>query len=66
METDGPNKLKDLIDEIKPLYNNNKRKEDWPSEARKGYISWETFFMEIAILSKERSTHPEYQVNKIN
>ena len=65
MKTDN-NELKDLIDnKIKPQYH-NKPKEKWPSEARKGYISWEIFFMKLAILTKERSTHPEHQVNKIN
>ena len=68
MKKDETNKLEDLIaNEIKPLYNKDGTpKEDWPSEARKGYISWEEFFMELAILTKERSTHPEHQVNKIN
>ena len=67
METDETNELGVLIaNEIKPLYLNNRPKKDWPSEARKGYISWETFFIKLAILTKERSTHPEHQVNKIN
>ena len=63
METDN-NELKDLIDDkIKPQYH-NKPERDWPSEARKGYKSWETFFMELAILTNKRSTHPHEKVNK--
>ena len=66
MEKDETNELEVLIvNEIKPPYLNNRLKKDWPSEARKGYISWETFFMKLAILTKERSTHLEYQVNII-
>ena len=30
------------------------------------YITWETFFMDIAKLSKERSTNEKYKVNKCN
>ena len=67
MEKDETNKLEVLINEIKKHYNPDcTPKGDRPSEARKGYISWEEFFMELAILTKERSTHPEHQVNKIN
>ena len=68
MEKDETNKLEVLIaKEIKTQYKDDDTPiGDRPSEARKGYISWEEFFMELAILTKERSTHPEHQVNKIN
>ena len=66
MEKDETNKLEVLINEIKKHYNPDcTPKGDRPSEARKGYISWEKFFMELAILTKERSTHRD-KVNKIN
>ena len=67
MEKDLTNKLEDLIaKKIKKQYKGDGTpRGDWPSEARKGYITWKTFFMELAILTKERSTHRD-KVNKIN
>ena len=64
MEKDKTNKLEVLINKIKLQYD-GKLKEKWPSEARKGYISWKEFFMELAILTEKRSTHCD-KVNKIN
>ena len=54
--------LKNRIDEIRPRYTKNKDK--WPTEPAKDFIPWETFFMEIALLSKERSDHSEYKVKE--
>ncbi|XP_019859232.1 PREDICTED: uncharacterized protein LOC109587434 [Amphimedon queenslandica] len=55
--------LKDRIDRIRPRYTKKNKDEcKWPTESAKDFIPWETFFMEIALLSKERSAHSEYQV----
>ena len=46
---------------------NEKDEKDWPTGPATDYIiSWETFFMKIALTSKERSTHPEYRVKTIS
>ena len=52
--------LKTRMDEIKKRYRVNQPK--WPTGPATDFISWETFFMKIALTSKERSTHPEYKV----
>ena len=42
---------------------NEKDEKDWPTGPATDFIiSWETFFMKIALTSKKRSTHPEYKV----
>ena len=56
--------LKTRMDKIKATYENEQK--DWPTGPATDYIiSWETFFMKIALTSKERSTHPEYKVKII-
>ena len=45
-------KLNDRIEEAKSLH--QAAAEEWPSEAYKNAISWEEFFMGIAILSTSR------------
>ena len=56
--------LKTRMDKIKATYENEQK--DWPTGPATDYIiSWETFFMKIALTSKERSTHPEYKVKTI-
>ena len=56
-------KLKNRIEQqIKPQYKQNKNK--WPTGPAQNFITWETFFMEIALLSKEQSDHPHYKVKE--
>ena len=58
--------LKTRMDKIKETYEENEQK-DWPTGPATDFIlSWETFFMKIALTSKERSTHPEYRVKTIS
>ena len=58
-------KLKDRLERIKSRYTGKNKDEDkWPTEPAKDFITWEAFFMEIALLSKERSDHPHYKVNE--
>ena len=59
--------LKTRMDKIKATYIHEKNeKNDWPTGPATDFIlSWETFFMKIALTSKERSTHPEYRVKTI-
>ena len=56
--------LKTRMNEIKARY--NKKPEDCPTGPATDFITWETFFMKIALTSKERSTHPEYRVKTIS
>ena len=50
--------LQERIDRIK--------KEPKKYEPAEDYITWETFFMNIAKLSQERSNNTKYKVNKCN
>ena len=76
MKTNQPNRdmrnddkiagdLKTRIDKIKATHEENEQK-DWPTGPATDFISWETFFMKIALISKERSTHPKYKVKTIS
>ena len=56
--------LETRIGEIKKRYRVNQPK--WPTGPATDFISWETYFMKIALTSKERSTHPEYRVKTIS
>ena len=49
--------LKTRMDEIKVRYGAN-----WPTGPATDFITWETFFMKIALTSKERSTHHNNKV----
>ena len=64
--------LKTRMDKIRTAYKKDDRsgtekdEKDWPTGPATDFIiSWETFFMKIALTSKERSTHPEYRVKII-
>ena len=61
--------LKTRMDKTRKAYKKDngteKDKKDWPTEPTTDLISWETFFMKIALISKERSTHLEYRVKTI-
>ena len=53
--------LKKRMDEIKKArYGAN-----WPTGPATDFITWETFFMKIALTSKERSTQSKYKVKII-
>ena len=75
MKTNQPNRkmdnddkvageLKTRMEKIKDTYNNQSERPTGP--ATDYIISWETFFMKIALISKERSTHPKYKVKTIS
>ena len=58
--------LKTRMDNTRKAYENDdgteKDEKNWPTGPATDFISWETFFMKIALISKERSTHPKYKV----
>ena len=64
------NDFKKRMDNTRKAYINDdgtqKDKKDWPTGPATDFISWETFFMKIALTSKERSTYPEYRVKIIS
>ena len=62
--------LKTRMDNTRKAYENDdgteKDEKNWPTGPATDFISWETFFMKIALISKERSTHPKYKVKTIS
>ena len=61
--------LKTRMDNTRKAYENDdgteKDEKNWPTGPATDFISWETFFMKIALISKEGSTHPKYKVKTI-
>ena len=61
--------LKTRMDNTGKAYKNDdgtkKDEKDWPTGPATDFITWETFFMKIALTSKERSTH-QYKVKTIS